>query len=192
MNNIFSFQAPTFKPCPRNSQKYSDCVINAIQKLKPQIATGIYGPDLIIGTNLTKLVIGDVSVNQNFNLKLTGLYALGLKDFTLHKLRINPENFKVSFIKGPPRLFRGHSDPPLASSCQVFFICWCSVTQSFCGGFLGIHLYLPLDVHTKKPYSSGYVFGSQITFNMGVRSGFLGLHLHQPWVRAGVYQKTHP
>ena len=71
-------------------------MINAIDALKPQISTGVFGPNLITEQNLTKLVVGDVSVNKNFNLKLTGLYALGLNNFKVNKLRINLEKFKVS------------------------------------------------------------------------------------------------
>lgn len=73
-------------------------MINTIEGLKPQISTGVFGPDLTIDTNLTKLVIGEVSVNKNFNLKMNGLYALGLNNFEVNKLRISPEKFKVSLM----------------------------------------------------------------------------------------------
>ncbi|XP_070493725.1 uncharacterized protein [Chironomus tepperi] len=90
--------APSIKPCPRNIEKFSDCIINAIDGLKPQISTGIFGPDLILDTNLTKLVVGEVSVNKSFNLKMSGLYALGLNDFKVNKLRITLDKFKVDAI----------------------------------------------------------------------------------------------
>ncbi|CAG9805490.1 unnamed protein product [Chironomus riparius] len=90
--------ASSIKPCVRNSEKYSDCVIDAINALKPQISTGVFGPNLAIETNLTKLVVGNVSVNQNFNLQLSGLYALGLNNFKVNKLRISPEKFKLDSI----------------------------------------------------------------------------------------------
>jgi len=64
--------------------------------MKPQISTGYYGPNLITDVNLTRLVIGDIAVNRNINVKLNGMYIVGMNNFKIDKLRINTEKFKVN------------------------------------------------------------------------------------------------
>lgn len=64
--------------------------------MKPQISTGYYGPNLVTDLNLTKLVIGDIAVNRNINVKLNDMYIVGMNNFKIDKLRINTEKFKVN------------------------------------------------------------------------------------------------
>jgi hypothetical protein len=93
---FLTFIAPAIKPCPLNSPSLADCVLKTIERLKPQISTGIYGPDLVTDVNLTTLVLGDISVDRSFKLKLSEFRGYGFNNFKIEKLRINPENFKVS------------------------------------------------------------------------------------------------
>ena len=96
---FLTFLAPSIKPCPLNSPNIADCVIKAIEKLKPEISTGIYGPNLRTDVNLTKFNLGDISVDRSFKLKMTNLHGFGFNNFKIEKLRINPENFKVSCLE---------------------------------------------------------------------------------------------
>ena len=63
--------------------------------MKPQISTGFYGPNLVTDVNLTRVLVGDIAVNRNINVKLLGMYILGMNNFKIEKLRVNPEKFKV-------------------------------------------------------------------------------------------------
>lgn len=90
-----AFLAPSIKPCPLKSPNLADCVLTAIETLKPHISTGIYGPNLITDVNLTKFALGDISVDKSFKLKMTQIYGYGFNNFKIEKLRINTENFKV-------------------------------------------------------------------------------------------------
>ncbi|XP_070493611.1 protein takeout-like [Chironomus tepperi] len=90
--------APSIKPCPLKSPNLADCVIKSIESLKPEIGTGIYGPNLVADVNLTKLVLSDIYVDRSFKLKLTQIKGYGFNNFKIEKLRINPENFKIDAI----------------------------------------------------------------------------------------------
>lgn len=89
-------QGPPFKTCPKNSPKLAECLIKAVEAMNPQISTGIYGP--LRTANLTRISIGDIAVNRNINVKLNGLHLIGMNNFKIDKLRINPEKFKVNKI----------------------------------------------------------------------------------------------
>ncbi|KAL7037210.1 hypothetical protein ACKWTF_009106 [Chironomus riparius] len=109
-----SLLAPSIKPCPINSPNLADCVIKAIEKLKPEIGTGIYGPNLRTDVNLTKFNLGDISVDRSFKLKMTDMYGYGFNNFKIEKLRINPENFKIDAI-----MFFPHADV-----YSKYFLAW--------------------------------------------------------------------
>ncbi|KAL7037203.1 hypothetical protein ACKWTF_009105 [Chironomus riparius] len=96
--------APSIKTCPRNSPNLAECLIKAVDVMKPQISTGYYGPNLISDVNLTRVLIGDIAVNRNINVKLLGMYIVGMNNFKIEKLRINPEKFKIEIIVSIPHM----------------------------------------------------------------------------------------
>lgn len=70
----------------------------AIEFMRPQIATGILSSTLAFDEKLNSLMIGDVSTNKNFALKLYGTKLRGIQNFVIEKLRINADrDFKVRF-----------------------------------------------------------------------------------------------
>ncbi|XP_070493412.1 protein takeout-like [Chironomus tepperi] len=95
--------APGFKTCPRTSPKLAECLISAVEGMKPQISTGIYGPNLVT-TNLTRIYVGDIAVNRNINVKLLGMYILGMNNFKIEKLRVNPDKFKMEVLITLPHM----------------------------------------------------------------------------------------
>lgn len=94
-----TFLGPNIQPCPLNSPNLADCVIKSIDKLKPSIAAGDFGPNLKTDVNLTKFIIGDILLEQSFKLQLTEFYGIGFNNFKIEKLRINPKNFRVSLLQ---------------------------------------------------------------------------------------------
>lgn len=104
VHNISPALAPSIRPCLRNSPNAADCVKQAIEQLRPQISTGVFGPNLQVDAMLKKLYIGDLSVNRNLDLKLLGLVVIGMDNFKIEKLRINTDNFKLEMIVSFPHI----------------------------------------------------------------------------------------
>lgn len=52
-------------------------------------------PEAFLNSGLEPLYIGDISVNQGFDLKLSNAQAFGVSDFKIDKVRINLDKFKV-------------------------------------------------------------------------------------------------
>jgi len=95
VNVAFQFTASSFKVCPKASPNLAQCLKEAIEAAKPYLSTGNFGEGFQTET-LDPLTVSDVSVNKGVQIELTNMQANGIENFTIDKIRVNADKFKVS------------------------------------------------------------------------------------------------
>lgn len=105
------------KTCPKSSPNIVECLKNAIDAIKPYLKNGEIAPGFKIEGTLSLVIVsacqthvkfhnyifpgidplnvGNVSINQGFEVNHWGMKAYGISDFKVDKMRVNLDNFKV-------------------------------------------------------------------------------------------------
>jgi len=89
--------APSLKSCPRSLPDLSECIREAIELVRPNLATGNFGEGFETDS-FDPFLIGDIFVNKGVKIDLLGMQARGIPNFSIDKISINPDDFKVSLI----------------------------------------------------------------------------------------------
>jgi len=75
----------------------AQCIKSAIEAVRPFVKSGALGDGFQI-EKLDPLLIGDISVNKGLQIDLKDMHASGISNFVVDKIRVNANNFKVSFV----------------------------------------------------------------------------------------------
>jgi len=84
-----------FKSCPKTSPNLAECIKQAIEATRPFLPTGNFGEGFQVDA-FEPFYIGNITINKGVKMDMIGLQSTGITNFVIDKIRINPENFKVS------------------------------------------------------------------------------------------------
>jgi len=103
INFCSSALPPQVKTCPKSSPNIVDCLKNAMEALKPYLKSGEIAPGFKI-EGIDPLYVGNISINQGFEVNHWGMKAYGISDFKVDKMRVNLNNFKIEMILTVPKV----------------------------------------------------------------------------------------
>lgn len=94
--SLIFFSAPHLKICPQNSPNLADCVRDAIESLRSEIAAGTIKNFVDFEEKLNPFDIGNVTINKNlFYIHFQNMTNFGMQNFSIEKLRLSLDDFKV-------------------------------------------------------------------------------------------------
>lgn len=84
----YSFTASSITPrCPVKSQKWGQCIINAIENTKPYLAKGDFGEGFVV-PKMEPLYIKRLGmVSHDVNVTISDLIVTGASDFKVTKIK---------------------------------------------------------------------------------------------------------
>jgi len=94
---------PQVKTCQRNSPNIVECLKNAVEAIRPNLKNGEIAPGFKI-EGIDPLDVGNISINQGFEVNHWGMKAYGISDFKVDKMRINLDNIKIEMILTVPKV----------------------------------------------------------------------------------------
>jgi hypothetical protein len=81
------FAAPIIRPCPRNHQNLSSCIIDEVERLRPNIANGNFGEGFDI-PSLDPWYVTEFPINIfDWNIKFSNIIVVGGSQFEIQNMK---------------------------------------------------------------------------------------------------------